>query len=421
MKNKNMTLRFIGTLFLTVLSFYVLGQADAGEDKAICKGESTQIGTAGNGANCYKWKPEKGLDDPTSPTPMANPMITTTYTLTVIGENFTSKNSDKVEVKIVEIDKIQYEVNSIWKDIPGNKITDICLGSSIKFKVILTEQMPKIPNEQIKWSGISNGTGEEINVKFNSSGNQTLTVQCGENSQSINVEVDAANVPKIITWDPYDYVSNNVNVASSAVEKPFVLEYTACADILNNVWKLRVKRVTGDITITVNYGGSRNADTNPPNSQAEASDAVTVMKGYYARGLRGSWHTADASLAHEKHHYDEWQCSSNHYWPDTEICLEKVTVPYSNHATEADAINEMKRTSANMLINNFKIKAHNYWFTLPDNASSRPYAAGQLTLNTTITNVQTLAASKGWSVPAGVNTPNAANPCFKAWLPYTCP
>ncbi|MCX6199146.1 MAG: PKD domain-containing protein [Bacteroidetes bacterium] len=57
--------------------------ANAGPDVEICDHESVQIGAALIEGQFYSWTPTTGLSDPTSPKPIANPSVTTTYTLQV--------------------------------------------------------------------------------------------------------------------------------------------------------------------------------------------------------------------------------------------------------------------------------------------------------------------------------------------------
>jgi hypothetical protein len=50
---------------------------------------------------------------------------------------------------------------------------------------------------------------------------------------------------------------------------------------------------------------------------------------------------------------------------------------------------------------------------LQDAPGSRPYAAGQLVLNATITEIVALAATNGWNgVPGVTATPSADNHCY---------
>jgi hypothetical protein len=68
--------------------------------------------------------------------------------------------------------------------------------------------------------------------------------------------------------------------------------------------------------------------------------------------------------------------------------------------------------------NAFKKICRDYWFALSDGPSSKPYAAGQLILNSAIIAVQALSNTNSWVVPAGIDTPSSANPCYEPWLPY---
>lgn len=63
--------------------------ADAGEDQVILEGESTVLEGSGNGTS-YQWSPYADLSDPTSLDPIADPIVTTTYTLTVTNGNCTA-------------------------------------------------------------------------------------------------------------------------------------------------------------------------------------------------------------------------------------------------------------------------------------------------------------------------------------------
>jgi hypothetical protein len=201
----------------------------------------------------------------------------------------------------------------------------------------------------------------------------------------------------------------------TTLQQQFNVTYSACADISAGVWRMRVSTISGNVDISIHTGGSRDPDANPPTTQAEAVDAVTVMKGYYARGSRGSWHTAAASIAHESHHYSEWKCSSEHYWPAAKTDIETLTLPLAS-AADATAAAAAMKTNADSKVAAFYSKATTYFGTLGDGASDRPYAAGQLALNSSIQRVQTLATTKGWTVPSGVDSPSTTPVCYQ---PFT--
>jgi hypothetical protein len=63
-------------------------KVSAGSDTAVLEGVSATLGAAptawdGYGGYVYLWSPSTGLDDPTSPNPVATPSETTVYTVTV--------------------------------------------------------------------------------------------------------------------------------------------------------------------------------------------------------------------------------------------------------------------------------------------------------------------------------------------------
>ena len=117
-----------------------------------------------------------------------------------------------------------------------------------------------------------------------------------------------------IRWKATNYASSAAAGSSTTVEQPFNETYKAIANNSINNWQLKVDLIEGGVDMDVHTGGSRDPIAAAPATQAEASAAVTDMKGYYARGSRGAWHTEAASRAHAEHHYREWKCSAEHYW-----------------------------------------------------------------------------------------------------------
>lgn len=72
--------------------------ADAGSDVTICQGDAIQLN--GTGAMFYLWSPAAGLDDPNIPNPMASPVITTTYLLTVT-DDFGCTDTASVTINVI--------------------------------------------------------------------------------------------------------------------------------------------------------------------------------------------------------------------------------------------------------------------------------------------------------------------------------
>lgn len=80
-----------------IVQVNVAPNANAGPDKAVCLGDSVQIGTPSPGS--FTWTPAAGLSDPNIPTPLASPAITTTYFVSVSDSNACSQ-IDSVTVTV---------------------------------------------------------------------------------------------------------------------------------------------------------------------------------------------------------------------------------------------------------------------------------------------------------------------------------
>ena len=76
----------------------------AGEDRGICAGRSVRLGSGAEGRPelIYQWMPETGLDGPFSPSPIASPTETTTYTLRISDPATGCERFDTVTVAVLE-------------------------------------------------------------------------------------------------------------------------------------------------------------------------------------------------------------------------------------------------------------------------------------------------------------------------------
>jgi hypothetical protein len=229
-----------------------------------------------------------------------------------------------------------------------------------------------------------------------------------------------------ITWNPANERVRRTNSSSTTIEQPFRATFAAVPDPATNSWRLDVPSITGGVNIVIHTGGSRNAFDRPPTTEAQARGAVAVMRGYYNRGSRGSWHTEDASRAHENYHYDEWQCAAEHYWTAAEAAIRALSVPLAGQPDAAAAETALRRGTptrrgADAIVRRLRHVTRRYWFTLADNARSRPYAAGQRELNSAIRWVQILALLNGWNSvdQRDPPEPSTANPCYRPHLRYT--
>ena len=90
------------TLSTVVVHVHPVPIAQAGHDRDICPGDTALLAGAGHGAGPayqYSWSPLLGLSDPQSPTPLASPPFTHTYSLTVWSNGCPSL-ADTVQVRV---------------------------------------------------------------------------------------------------------------------------------------------------------------------------------------------------------------------------------------------------------------------------------------------------------------------------------
>jgi len=100
-----------------LISIFSLSSIDAGNDTSLCVGGNIML--QASGGNQYSWTPSTGLSDSTIATPIASPLVNTTYTVTVTSGNCAGKDSVKVIVNPLPI-------------VQASNDTFVCKGSSIQ-------------------------------------------------------------------------------------------------------------------------------------------------------------------------------------------------------------------------------------------------------------------------------------------------
>ncbi|HEU4719653.1 MAG TPA: DUF2341 domain-containing protein [Bacteroidia bacterium] len=104
---------------------------NAGPDAAFCYGDSAMIGgtaTGGNSPYVYAWSPATGISSPSSGTTYANPLSTTTYTLTV-SDNTGCVSSDVVTVTVNPLPVVVATANQM-SVCPGGQVILAASGAS---------------------------------------------------------------------------------------------------------------------------------------------------------------------------------------------------------------------------------------------------------------------------------------------------
>jgi len=183
----NKTRLLIGLLFISIQGFgqtfrIELNQPEQlwiypGNDTTICKTHSVRLGsvstaTGGAGDYIFMWLPTDGLDNPTSPNPVATPEVNTKYVLTVTDANGCSA-SESVNITV-----------------------DQCLGVDKKG---ISEKLALFPNPSFGSFTISglpaDGSSTSI-VILNSTGTEISRQTLTPGQDRIYLDLSGQNLPR---------------------------------------------------------------------------------------------------------------------------------------------------------------------------------------------------------------------------------
>jgi gliding motility-associated-like protein len=238
------------SVVVTTLSYYPQPIADAGQDAAICIGESIQLN--GAGGVTYEWTPTATLSDPSVANPNATPASTTDYILTVTDANG-CQDSDTVTITVNPL-----------PDVNAGTDVAICIGSSSQLNATGAVSYQWSPSTDLDDAAIADPT-------FNGLATQTLTATGTDANGCVNTDavtvtvtalpiINAGNDTAICigntlqltatggvsyVWDPVDDL-NNPNIATPVFSGTQTAIYTVTGTDANGCVN------TDGITITVN-------------------------------------------------------------------------------------------------------------------------------------------------------------------------
>ncbi|MFN8358392.1 MAG: PKD domain-containing protein [Candidatus Kapaibacterium sp.] len=247
--------------------------ANAGEDKSICIGESVEIGTPAEPGNSYSWSPTTGLTSPTTSQTIASPATTTTYTLQVTNPAGCVK-SDEVIVTVNPRNARSFTLQPDTVSIlPGKQFTanlEIPSGVAdwsvklnydpllMKYNSIANSQA--IPDD-LKGELIVSGTGGSRSIPI------TFDAYLPHTSDSIypvKLSVDTSKIAECETWSSTgnilmlaDYCGKNIRVVSSTGKMYFLTVKDKSIDFgvgLSGNVRLEVFDYVGNSVLVVSDG-----------------------------------------------------------------------------------------------------------------------------------------------------------------------
>ena len=163
----------------------------AGSDTAVCKGSGVQLHAEGSGS--FLWSPENLLDNPAIADPLATPVSTTVFTVT-LSDQWNCKSSDQINVEVREKPVV---------DAGPDQILDFT------FETILTASELK-SDETGEWIVLSgNGVFSDINSSNTAVNDLSLgqnvflwSVEngvCSVSSDIVNILINDLVIPTLIT------------------------------------------------------------------------------------------------------------------------------------------------------------------------------------------------------------------------------
>lgn len=119
----------------------------------LCGADSVQLNVGGNPNLTYQWFPTIGLDDPTSPSPMAGPTSNTTYSVTITAYNGTD-TCVSVDTVAVGVDSFIFEAmndtvlctNQVTLSVNAPTVTSIDWALDRDFNLIIGQTNPLFTN-----------------------------------------------------------------------------------------------------------------------------------------------------------------------------------------------------------------------------------------------------------------------------------
>lgn len=239
--------------------------ADAGANTSICMGGSTNL--LASGGNTYTWTPAAGLSATNISNPVANPTVTTVYTVSVTDNNGCQAS-----------DVVTITVNSLPVASAGSDVA-ICFGSSTNLSASGGTSYSWSPSTGLNFTNISNPVASPTVTTI-----YTVTVTSGACSATDAVQVTVNSLPtpnagsdvavcngtstnlsasggNTYTWSPASGLSA-VNISNPVATPTATTNYTVSVSDLNGCQAFDV------ITVTVN-----------PLPPADAGNDVTVCTG----------------------------------------------------------------------------------------------------------------------------------------------
>jgi hypothetical protein len=243
--------------------------ANAGNDVTICAGTSTQLNASGG--TSYSWSPATGLSNANIANPIATPLISTAYVLTV--SNGICVSRDTVVVIVAQPSTPTVSISTANNN--------ICSGSSITFTTVALNAGAN-PTFQWQVNGINAGTNS---ATFSS------------NSLQNNAQVKVIVTSNGCTTAPV-VTSNTITINVTALAQPLVTLNTNVLTVTNAdaaavyTWQVLTNTIWGSVTPSAT--GINYTIIQPGEYRVKAEKAACTL--YSASQVSSRTNTLDSTL-----------------------------------------------------------------------------------------------------------------------------
>ena len=206
---------YVATDVVIVEMSYIYYQ-NAGKDETICINQEVLLGGAGNAPApnvTFAWQPSAGINDTTLPRPLAQPLVTTTYTLTINQSGCSTKVSTKT-VTVLDLHVLAGDDQIINE---GETTTLHATGAVNYFwypTATLTYATTANPNAEPKDTTVYFVTGYDINFQCSDTDTMRVFVKKGNDIYFFNTFTPNADGEND-TWyigNIYKYPDNTLDI-----------------------------------------------------------------------------------------------------------------------------------------------------------------------------------------------------------------
>lgn len=208
--------------YLDDVSVVQITEAEAGQNKTICKGDTASIGEQSKTGIIYYWTPVAGLNNPSIAKPIASPSITTTYYLIITDTNSICRCTSRDSV-VVSVIGNQYSVSS--------EKNNLCIGESIT--------LTASGGISYAWSGGQSGEIITVLPTINTTYTVTVTDSLGC-SGTANTKINIINCDTITNIDIPNVLTPNADNNNDEFKIKYKGEFENFSVEIFNRWGVKL-------------------------------------------------------------------------------------------------------------------------------------------------------------------------------------